>query len=674
MRRRSQLALVAAAALVGLTPSPASPATPRIAVPYVAQTEALCGGAAVSMVAHYWGHRDIHAADFAPPIHDRAQGIRIDDLIHAVERRGWSAWAFPGDPALVMQHLRHHRPLIVLIEDRPGRMHYVVVVAWDDGGVVVHDPTRGPNQIIDPERFERVWRVSGYLTLLLLPPAVSRDGAPTGTVEAAARCDDLVMRAVRSARAGDGDPAEKLLHRAIAACPHSAVPVRELAGLRLRQSRWLDASRLAEQAVGLDENDSYSWRVLAVGRFLAGDASRALDAWNTIDEPRVDLIDVSGLTRTRASIVADVIELSPRELLVEERLRHARRRLEGLPSVTGARIAYRPRMSGQADVEVHVRERPLVVHGAADALWTVGRAVVEQHGRLALSSPTGGGEVWSGDWRWQRNRPRLGMSLVVPQPSAVGRLWRVDAEWERHSFGSRRPSRATDISTETHHRVALQVGDWVTPDVRWSAGAGLDQWSGRGHHLSLDLGVEARAADDRAAVQAEASVWVPMSHESAFMTSGVTASWRGPAPIRGTSVRTRVGLHGVTSVAPLSLWPRPDTGQAGATLLRAHPALRHGIVRSDQLGQALVGGSVEIERSLGRIGPIGSGLVMFTDVARAWNTAALPFGAGPRFQIDVGVGLRFDVLGEDHRLGLDLGHGLRDGGTVVSIGWSPAFP
>ena len=367
----------------------------------------------------------------------------------------------------------------------------------------------------------------------------------------------------------------------------------------------------------LDENDSYSWRVLAVGRFLVGDASRALDAWNTIDEPRVDLIDVSGLTRTRTSIVADVIELSPRELLVEDQLRHARRRLEALPSVTGARIAYRPRVSGQADVEVLVRERPLVVRGTADALWTVGRAIVEQHGRLALSSPTGGGEVWSGDWRWERNRPRLGMSLVVPQPSAVGRLWRVDAEWERHSFGSRRSSRATGIATETHHRVALQVGDWVTPDVRWSAGAGLDQWSGRGHHLSLDLGVEARAADDRAAVQVEASVWVPLSHESAFMTSGVTASWRGPAPIRGTSLRTRVGLHGVTSVAPLSLWPRPDTGQAGTTLLRAHPALRHGIVRSDQLGQALVGGSVEIERPLGRIGPIGSGLVMFTDVARA---------------------------------------------------------
>ena len=102
------------------------------------------------MVAHYWGHRDIHAADFAPLIHDRAQGIRVDDLIHAVERRGWSAWAFPGDPALVTQHLRHHRPLIVLIEDRPGRLHYVVVVAWDDSGVVVHDPARGPNQIIEP--------------------------------------------------------------------------------------------------------------------------------------------------------------------------------------------------------------------------------------------------------------------------------------------------------------------------------------------------------------------------------------------------------------------------------------------------------------------------------------------------------------------------------------------
>ena len=94
------------------------------------------------MVAHYWVIETSMPLISRRCIHDRAQGIRVDDLIHAVERRGWSAWAFPGDPALVTQHLRQHRPLIVLIEDRPGRLHYVVVVAWDDGGVVVHDPAR----------------------------------------------------------------------------------------------------------------------------------------------------------------------------------------------------------------------------------------------------------------------------------------------------------------------------------------------------------------------------------------------------------------------------------------------------------------------------------------------------------------------------------------------------
>ena len=36
------------------------------------------------------------------------------------------------------------QPPIALIEVRPGRFHYVVVLSWDAGKVVVHDPARKP--------------------------------------------------------------------------------------------------------------------------------------------------------------------------------------------------------------------------------------------------------------------------------------------------------------------------------------------------------------------------------------------------------------------------------------------------------------------------------------------------------------------------------------------------
>ena len=250
MGRRCQVVLVAAVALVGVargsvsandegSPSPSSAGTARLAVPYVAQTEALCGGAAVSMVAHYWGHRDIHAADFAPLINEQLHGIQVDDLTQAVERRGWSAWAFSGDRALVTHHLRHRRPLFALLENRPGRLHYVVVVAWEDAGVVIHDPAAGPNRVVHPY-------------------------------------------------------------------------------------------------------------------------------------PR--------------SVITDVMGLSPPDLLVDAQLRHARRRLAALPSVASTRIAYRPSASGHADVDVRVQERPLIVDGAGDAMWLLGRTAIEQHGRLAVAA------------------------------------------------------------------------------------------------------------------------------------------------------------------------------------------------------------------------------------------------------------------------------------------------
>src|SRR5687767_7237480 len=99
-------------------------------VPFVPQSEALCGGAAAAMVFRYWRDVPSYAEDFASLVADGAEGIRVGDLTRAVRERGWRAFSFGGTASDLRQHVEQGRPVIALIEDRPARFHYVVVVAW----------------------------------------------------------------------------------------------------------------------------------------------------------------------------------------------------------------------------------------------------------------------------------------------------------------------------------------------------------------------------------------------------------------------------------------------------------------------------------------------------------------------------------------------------------------
>src|SRR5690349_15604260 len=99
-------------------------------VPYLAQSESLCGGAAIAMVMRYWGEKNVYAETFSDLVDHAADGIHGADLLHALRSRGWDASSFGGDPTLVKASLAAGRPVVALIADRPGRFHYVVIVGW----------------------------------------------------------------------------------------------------------------------------------------------------------------------------------------------------------------------------------------------------------------------------------------------------------------------------------------------------------------------------------------------------------------------------------------------------------------------------------------------------------------------------------------------------------------
>src|SRR5688572_17238713 len=113
-------------------------------VPFISQSELLCGGAAAAMVLRYWGERGVTAESFAALVDRSASGIRTDTLVSDLTRRGWSVTGIAGSNETMRTELSSGRPVLTLIEDRPSVLHYIVVVAAHERGVVFHDPARAP--------------------------------------------------------------------------------------------------------------------------------------------------------------------------------------------------------------------------------------------------------------------------------------------------------------------------------------------------------------------------------------------------------------------------------------------------------------------------------------------------------------------------------------------------
>src|SRR5712671_616702 len=173
---------VAAAAPVAEAPREAAQEPVRLLdVPYVPQSEALCGGAALAMVLRYRGEPRVRAEDFARLIAPGEQGIRGDSLVAEVRRRGWSAFPIQATRSDVQNHLARGRPVIALVDAGSSVAHYVVLLAWANGGVILHDPAVAPFRAEREEEFTRAWSAAGRWALLALPPqSVAGIGGESG--------------------------------------------------------------------------------------------------------------------------------------------------------------------------------------------------------------------------------------------------------------------------------------------------------------------------------------------------------------------------------------------------------------------------------------------------------------------------------------------------------------
>ena len=636
---------------------------PLLDVPYLPQSEALCGGAAIAMVMRYWGATGIYAETFAELVDAEAAGIRGRDLIAALEKRGFETVSFEGDAARIRSALDARRPPIALIEDRPGRFHYVVIVGWRDDRVIVHDPARAPFRVIAPDAFTRAWSASRYWTLLAQPrrdaPAVAEPPATRAEIAPAdARprrvCAGLVDEGIRLAGSGDLPAAERVLQLAAADCDRDAGPWRELAGVHALRGDWPEAARDARRALERDPDDQHSARILATSLFLAGDDAAALDAWNRIGAPVVDIVDISGLGRTRFSVAAEALDLRPQTILTRAALARARRRLDAMPSVLGSRVAYEPGEDDRARVSASILERPLAPTGLIPIAASVLRAVTDREIGLALASPTGGGELWAASWRWWERRPRVSFGIAAPSP--FGGVWSIEAFGERQAYGLP----GSEIQ-ERRRGATFMASDWVTGALKLEAGTSLERWDA-GSTASLHGGLERVFHEGLGTAVFSGTVMVG-AHRAAL--AAASGEWRSALAREGPVWHARAGLALAGAGAPLALMPGAGTGHGRHALLRAHPLLDDGVVRG-VFGRRLADAGLEwrywmapVFRTV-RLAP-----AVFLDAARAFRT---PQYGDARFHSDLGAGLRLAIPAAGV-LRVDLARGLRDGEMAVSVGW-----
>jgi hypothetical protein len=646
-------------------------------VAYISQTPQLCGGAAIAMVLRYWGERDVFPQDFAALVDRSESGIRTSVLTEAVTRRGWQA--LPATPeanasaAWLAGEVGKGRPVIALIEVAPRAYHYVVVVGVTPSAVVYHDPARAPFRIAPVDEFDRQWAAANRWTLVVLPSAdrpfatdVRRVAEPdkSGIVPVSTPCTALFAHSVTLARDGHLDEAERGLAAAASLCPSEDRARLELGGIRFLQRRYAEAETLATTALESSPRDETAWELLATSRYLQGDLVGALEAWNQVGRPRTDVIHVEGIERIDHPVVVKRTGLQPRAPITPSDFARAQRRLGEMPTIKNVALNYFPRADGSADVRAALSERRVLPHGAVGWAAVGVNAAFRRELRLLVSGPLRQGETWDVRYRWRPNRPRVRLAFAAPAPGRLPGILGVEALWERQSYEpSEQPLR------EDRRRIGLQLSDWLTDRVRWTAGAAADDFQGR-RFVSLHGALDTRWLNDHVSTLVSGGYWTPTGSsdsDASFATGHAQIDWRSSRDAASPEWRARAGVTVVGRSSPLAVWPIAGSGESRGPLLRAHELHSNGIVVSEIFGRRLAFAGIEYQHPVYARKGASVALAGFADAGRAWQR---PFSPDPSpFHVDVGTGLRLSAGSSDDQLRIDFGYGLQDGRRTISAGY-----
>ena len=606
-------------------------------VPFVAQEPLLCGGASAVMVERYWGRRAVYADAYAHLVLEDEGGIRVSDLLSAMESRGLEVRVSTDEPGQALSALSRGVPPIVLLTGGEPALHYVVLVGADEERMWFHDPNFGPSRTLPRNRFMERWAGSGHLALLATPG----DGADRASASPSPR-----------------DPV------AATPSPPATPPVLDSAVAALRVGDHARARAFARHVLDDPRGPGdLARRVLATSFYLDGRPFEALTAWNALSEPVVDLVEIRGATRVRHHVMASDLGVEAGSLLTASGLRVARRRLAAIPAVATHRVDYAPLPDGTVEVRAFVTEEPRW----PSPLSLVGEAVsagVDREASVELGPFLPSGDRWTLGGAWRASQAWAHGSFATASRQLPG-VAAVSVEWRREHHSATAPA-----PTEERTRATLRLDRWVSASVRVGGGAALERWRAGAPGGGAGGGPR-RVGSVLARVTWSPATWLEAAASGESWWGRGADYRRGSVQLHlaaavdgGWELRSTLGATTASRGAPRTVWPGAGTGEIREGLLRGHPLQVDGRIAGPGLGRRLLHGTVELRR-FRRLGPLRAGLGIFLDGARAWPGEA---SSPPRTLFDPGAGLFVDTGGRELRI--DVARG--DEAWVVSGRVSPS--
>jgi hypothetical protein len=628
------------------------------------------------MVERFWGRRGVYAEDFARLVRPELRGIRTTDLAAATRDRGWETQAFDGTPDAVRRILGQGVPVVALIEVAPDRHHYVVLLGWSGGRVTFHDPARAPSQSVDEARFLADWSGGDRWAMVIRPaePSLQKPSAGDSLLASpvdSMPCQPWIDQALDAVAARRLEDAADLLGEAGNACPSEVLVVRELAAVRFKQGRLTEAIRLTTNYVARVPGDVHAWKLLASSRYLAGDATGALQAWNQVGLPIVDLTRIDGMRAMQYRTIADAVDTPNGTVLTPNALALARRRLAEMGAVRHAAVEYQPVEGGRVEVRATVVERPVV--GSAPRLLaaTALRAMTNRAVGLSIATPTGAGEVWTADWGWDHAHSRLALGVDVPVRLGINGVLSLVRIRERFRFAvDDAPAGAFEESRSVG---GVTFGGWINSGLRPSAGLALERWSEGRRYLGMSAGVEFRASGDRLMIATNGHFAQALANHPSWGQGEIRTLWSSAFGLSRRSWSARLGAVLTSNTAPPGVRPAASGDEPWFIPLRAHPRHVEGLLPGLTTGRGMIHGGLSGDQPVYRAGLFTVAVGAFVDGARITDPVD---GAGrDQLHLDTGGGIRIGVLdGQFGVVRIDVATGLTARRSAITLGLHRNWP
>ncbi|MHB1330290.1 MAG: hypothetical protein ACYC2K_18990, partial [Gemmatimonadales bacterium] len=335
-----------------------------------------------------------------------------------------------------------------------------------------------------------------------------------------------------------------------------------------------------------------------------------------------------------------------------------------VPALQRVVVDYQPVAGGLAEVKVAVLERPSVL-----PIWRLAASaaigvLANREVGLEVASPTGGGELWRGTWRWSTVRPRAAVRAEMPTTFGLPGVLGFEGAWER--FADPEPRAGPEASRRA---ATVDLGAWVTPGLRPSVAARVERWSDGVAHLAVSAGLESATRDDRLIVAVAGERTLALSAAPPYSRARADATFASAYGLDRTTWSARAGIAWASSQAPIGLRPTAGGDLSWAIPLRASES--GGALVT---GRAIVHAGVAGDQPLFTIGPVVLAAGLFLDGAEVLRS--VDGSAGGDRHLDAGGGIRLGLIGgQAGVLRIDLARGLlSDHRSAVTIGVHRSWP